>query len=260
MWYSCQMKPGSFSLRGELACVGKVWCNRSDNGYCRYGTTGKAVAREVYEANDGPTLDLNPPALKFSLVVSPNAEDAPSTVKTIQASSGWTVGHLKAMVSEAFGGDAARKSRIWHLPDSVQTNGTVTPSQLSEADLSSAQDTDFVKTAFSNDSEHLAFEQVDALGNWLVADRSEQAPATDTAIRGFGGKSFIDAKEEQYKRDNPKQGPAQPVNKPNGITSGAMKATRSQNNARDNQRRGLVGLTNLGNTCFMNSVSALRMV
>ena len=210
------------------------------------------MKREVVLAKDGPILDLYPPTLIISKVVPANSPRVPAPPKSVDTSSGWTVAHLKSVIAKALDLDPHTKSRLWHISEQY-FDGTITSDKLSDAELESAEDEDILRTSSLTDSCHLAFEQSNSDGTWLVPPSTALLASniTQPAPQAvFGGPSFFD---DMQKRHTPLLTQAAPSTQQLTSSASSNNIRITRNHIGSNSKKGLVGLTNLGNTCFMNS-------
>lgn len=231
----------------------------------RYGTTGCPVKRDVIRLKDGLSLDLNPPVVSVCRVVPANSPHLPATAKQLQTSSAWTIKQLKEHMAELLASDTQASARIWLLEDSTESSqntpsGMVTPDKLEHASLEPAGDDEIIRYSSITDEATLALEIANEDGTWLVNNHSTQPeqPAAAPAKKSiFGGVSFIDglASKTQAKRaalttTSLNGHDKQPVASTSNLSAQPMRMTRSQTSS-SGSKKGLVGLTNLGNTCFV---------
>ena len=220
----------------------------------RYGTLGKAVSREVIQLSDGPIVDLDPPEFILHKVVPANSMNQPSAPVTLQTSSGWTMLQTKKEIAKALEIDPAVPSRLWLVSDQY-SEGTIAADKLASEELDTTEDSQTLRTSTLRGGNHLALEQANENGAWLAAAAPTAASAPPKPI--FGGASFIDnmqAQHDEKKRANiTNLGPI-----PSRAQGGTeMRVTRSQTGS-SSGKRGLVGLTNLGNTCFVRILPTSR--
>ncbi|KAL8276325.1 hypothetical protein RQP46_011291 [Phenoliferia psychrophenolica] len=213
----------------------------------------------------------------------------PTAAPRISASTGSTVVALRELAVAAFSLPSNRQARLWRLPSPAPS----TVITGFEPDLpfvfDDALKSDDAQLIAPDDSQatlsealldeplvYLALEQVDALGNWVVDAEALAAaktlastppptapPAVEPKKGLFAGGTFSmfeskgNALVPRYAGKNGKEKAATPIAVPNngqnsilaGIT-GVL--TRGKSGPKGGQR-GLTGLGNLGNTCFMNS-------
>lgn len=200
--------------------------------------------------SDGPIVDLDPPEFVLHKVVPANSTNQPSAPVKLQTSSGWTMLQTKKEIAKALGMDTTVPSRLWLVSDQY-TEGTISADKLASEELDTTEDDQILRTSTLRGGNHLALEQANEDGAWLAAAPATAAPTAGAAPKPiFGGASFIDnmqAQHDEKKRANiTNLGPIPP--KAQGGTE--MRVTRSQTGS-SGGKRGLVGLTNLGNTCFV---------
>lgn len=229
----------------------------------RYGTTGCPIKRDVIRLKDGLTLDLAPPLVTACKVVPPNSANIPSPPKQIQTSSAWTIKRLKEKMAEALDCDKQATSRIWLIDsDTVKTaiSSTITPEVLAHAWLEPAADEEVLRYSSLTGEATLAIEVANEDGSWLVKNAATEPAETLTVKRKpfFGGKGFYDemtAKAQQKRAalttDNMNNQDDQPVASTSSLAAPSLRVTRSQTGS-SGSKKGLVGLTNLGNTCFVS--------
>lgn len=221
----------------------------------RYGTSGKAVQREVIQLADGPLIDLDPPEFVLHKVVPANSTNQPSAPVKLQTSSGWTMLQTKKEIAKALGLDPSVSSRLWLVSDQY-SEGAIAADKLASEELDTTEDGQTLRTSTLQEGNHLALEQANEDGAWLAAIglTAPAAPVTPRPI--FGGKGFVDNMQAQHDDANAKKRAALSTtafapSKPQGGTD--MRVTRSQT-GNSGGKRGLVGLANLGNTCFVRDL------
>ncbi|BGP25693.1 ubiquitin carboxyl-terminal hydrolase [Rhodotorula toruloides] len=263
-----------------------------------YGLVGTSFERDVV-APAGPgseTIEFYPPVFYLYLLVStsspPNASvslpSLPNPPTVSYASSG-VFSTLVADAAVAF--ELQRPVRLWRLPpvnDELSAHegaAYVFTDKLRETgvellDANQIDDDTTLQDALLTDDEtHLAVEQQNEDGTWMVdaeavmtalaaaetdAPPSESAPplpaddkvaAKKSGMGLFSGgwssglhkpKTAGSSAGKQKEKDKPKSGNG------GGILGAAMGALTRSKSTKQGQR-GLVGLQNLGNTCFMNS-------
>lgn len=240
--------------------------------HVRYGTTGTPVSANVIQARDGLLLDLRPPVFTIIKVVPSNSPDMVGVPKTLQTSSSWTIKMLKQIIAQLLGIDTAHPSRLW-VVEGEYSISTIKPEGLAHASLEPAGDEDIIRDSSITEDSVIAFEQPNEDGSWLVdaSPANDDAKATTAAsaptqsnqaatATPFGGPSFLDGiTKSQPKRavlttvGGTSSSADQPVASTSNLGAGAatMRQTRSQTGA-SSGKKGLVGLTNLGNTCFVS--------
>lgn len=203
-------------------------------------------------------------------VVPSNSAQLPTPAKQLQTSSAWTINHLKEQIAEALGLDPQAVSRIWLLEeptDGSQTivNATITPEKLEHASLEPAGDDEVVRFSSITDEATLALEVANEEGSWLVQNHassstndSDKEAAKPKKTSFFGGPSFLDhithktqAKRAALTTTSLNHHDNQPVASTSNLFAQPMRMTRSQT-GNSGSKKGLVGLTNLGNTCFVS--------
>lgn len=198
-------------------------------------------------------------------VIPANSASVPSQPKHIQTSSAWTIKTLKEKMAEALSCDTQATSRIWELDSATCETGislTVMPESLKHAWLEPAGDDEVVRFASFGDEATLALECANPDGSWVYKNNSTETPPEPVQPKKksiFGGTSFIDhiAAKAQPKRAalttmNMNNQDEQPVASTSSLGAPPMRMTRSQTGS-SGSRKGLVGLQNLGNTCFVCS-------
>ena len=216
----------------------------------RYGRTGVPVEREVYKGRDGAALDLFPPEVTVARVVPSSSPQQPSQPVTIQAGSGWTVSQLKTRIAQAMNINTSSPSRLWHLSDEY-SEGTVKPDGLSITQLETAADSDILRQTTIGAAAHLAFEQANEDGSWLVTTPEANAPpSAATPATMFGGPGFYDKMQQNNNEVAKRRAELSSV--PLASTSSRDSNTSTSTRQARDRRRGLVGLQNLGNTCFVS--------
>lgn len=225
------------------------------------------VQRDVIKLKDGILLDLAPPLVTICSVVPANSAQLPTPAKQLQTSSAWTIKHLKERVAEALGCDAQAVSRIWLLEDSTDSsqtilNATVTPDKLENASLEPAGDDEVIRYSSISEDATLALEVANEDGTWIVSNHSTEtskAPAQTKKSSFFSGPSFLDnithktqAKRAALTTNSLNHRDNQPVASTSNLSAQPMRMTRSQTGS-SGSKKGLVGLTNLGNTCFVGN-------
>ena len=218
----------------------------------------------MYQAADGPSLELFPPTYFVSKVVPANSPLLPRAAARVTTSAGSTIGELKKRLEQAVGLDApGAVSRIWHISPSHEA-WDITTDKLADAEIETAEEDALIASSTLRDGDHIALEQANENGVWLVGPKlaaqtdaglrtPPDSPATKPAAL-FSGPSFIEQKQAQHNVLQPKR--AVLTNQGSTVASTSagtadMRITRSQ--AGSSGKRGLVGLQNMGNTCFMNS-------
>lgn len=246
------------------------WCVLQNMYHCdlliglvvRYGRTGVPVEREVYTTKEGPSLDLDPPEVTVSRVIHSSSPQQPSDAITIQAASSWTIANLKLRIAQAMNLDIESASRLWHIAEEY-TAGTITPDHLSQAELESAGDGDILRLSTIRNHSHLAFEQANADGTWLTdvnvngSGVHTAVPASTSSKALFAGPGFYDKMQGTHDQIVKKR--AELTSASVAMSSNASRNSATSNTARQarDKRRGLVGLQNLGNTCFVSSFAKI---
>lgn len=253
--------------------------------------TRHLIPRQVIAPN-GPgsqTLELYPPRFHFYLLVSTegDSEDYPATLLPLTAvqvrfSIGLTLAQFKTRLSQdLFDPLLARPFRLWRIsgplsPDprvptcTLQTLSTLSPELIQ----THSEDADLNEALLTDPENYLVVEQQTRLANWLVSDN----PPTSTLVQetsGFGGQNWLDEMERmnQVNRLDPKYKlpPPPPAAPPppaieassSGESSGGLfsqlkRVTRlgASLEPKPPHTRGLIGLSNLGNTCCRSSFLA----
>lgn len=260
-------EPGTFFLNAYIFLVLNTKSPYFFPMACRYGTTGRPVQRDVIRLKDGLSLDLAPPYVTICKVVPSNSAQVPSQPKYIQTSSAWTIKHLKEQMASVLGCDAQATSRIWLIDEAskpqIATGLSITPEGLKHAWLEPAGDDEVLRYSSINHDVTLALELANEDGSWLVNNTASDTtePAHPKKHTLFGGKSFLDTivAKTQHKRaplttTNMNSQDHEPVASTSNLGAPPMRMTRSQTGS-SGSKKGLVGLTNLGNTCFVSASS-----
>ena len=156
--------------------------------------------------------------------------------------------------------NASTPSRLWHLNEGF-TEGTIKPEDIAstQAQLDTTADTDILRASTIGSDAHLAFEQANDDGTWIVPNGSHAAPASASTAAStptplFGNKGHFELMQEKHDEFSRKRAE---------LTSVPLTTTRSRDSEAStsarNSRRGLVGLQNLGNTCFVGFTSATSL-
>ncbi|KAK4705241.1 hypothetical protein P7C70_g972, partial [Phenoliferia sp. Uapishka_3] len=245
-----------------------------------YGTTGAVFERSVVGNFGSERVEFYPPTFSiFHLLPSETTSSVsiptePQSPPRLSLSSGETVTELRTQASASL--NLTRQTRLWRLADSsvtdLDTPAFVFADKVKEEGAELVDPTDSQATideALLNEPHvRIAVEQMSALGNWIVdaeaiavakAAAPPPSPAAVPKKSLFGG-GFFNTMEKtnsltpKYKdKENGKAVAGSSGSGSNslfGNIAGAL--TRSKSNTRGAQR-GLTGLSNLGNTCFMNS-------
>lgn len=166
-------------------------------------------------------------------------------------------------MAEALDCDAQATSRIWLIDsETVRTalSSTITPELLAHASLEPAGDDEIIRYSSLTGDDTLALELATEDGSWLVKNAATEPEETLPVKKKpvFGGKGFYDeitAKTQQKRAAlttvNMNNQDEQPVASTSSLAAPPLRVTRSQTGS-SGSKRGLVGLTNLGNTCFVS--------
>ncbi|SCV70333.1 BQ2448_1727 [Microbotryum intermedium] len=240
---------------------------------------------EFYPPTFAPVKVLPSESLATNVSI-PIAESTP----TLSLSSGSTVRELKELCAIQYGLSSGRESRLWRLPTDEEVGlaaplldgpGHIFAEKLSRVaqaghsveliergEVSGA--TSLNDAMLTDEMTRLAIEQQNEDGKWLVdetsilasSSASLQSSVDDKKKPMFGTQFFdrfaVNQLVPRHKNGVERAATSNHSNLASSGSGGGLLAsfggalTRSKSNTRSGQR-GLTGLTNLGNTCFMNS-------
>ncbi|KAH8093309.1 cysteine proteinase [Cristinia sonorae] len=203
------------------------------------------------------SLEIMPPRLKVHLLVRESQLSPPPAPAYVTVSIKDTVRSLSMTMAKAVGAaDSSAPIRLWKLPEETDYPSLEYPvSELKQVGtLLDADGRKSIEDALINSGDAFVVEIRTDQG-WLAPDPDSQVPVSETSTpqstRLFGTPNFFDQLQA-------KSSPTSSVelSKPDSSPFKPASAMKSKYNVQVKASKidpGTLGLSNLGNTCFMNS-------
>jgi hypothetical protein len=172
-------------------------------------------------------------------------------------------------MAEALDLDPSASSRLWLLEEENNTQTaallSLTPEKLEHASLDPAADDEIIRYSSITEDAALAIEQANEDGSWLINNATTQGTSSSLSTAAaitqpvFGGPAYTDTisktqpKRAALSNTPPSSQTSEAVASSSTLAAPSMRFTRSQTGS-SGTKKGLVGLTNLGNTCFVSPV------